>query len=173
MHSLDSAILKFSQFDFLSGLKNCINNADCVFLCIGSDKITGDCLGPLTGYLLKNTHNVNAYIYGTLDAPINALNLELAEKFIRKKHKKSKIVTIDACLGNVCDIGKIKIVNKPAIPGNAFSKNLKNVGDMSILAIVNRGTAEDNFSLFSTPLNLVYKLANLIALSVAEFLKEK
>jgi len=172
MKSIAKFTEKFDRFGFLNELKSHINSRDCVFVCIGSDKVTGDCLGPLTGHLLKNIYNINAYVYGTLDAPINALNFNAAGKFIQKKHSNSKIITIDACLGAAADIGKIRVLNRPIAAGSAFSKNLRQIGDASILAIVNSGTKDDNLSLFSTPLRLVYKLACLIALSIAELLEQ-
>jgi len=163
----------FDRFSLLNELKNHINNFSCVFLCVGSDKVTGDCLGPLTGHLLKNILNVNAFVYGTLDTPISALNFNLAGKFVQKKHKKSKIIAIDACLGEACDIGKIRVVNKPIAAGSAFNRNLAQIGDISILAVVNCKSQNDNLALFSTPLGLVYKLANIIALTIAKILEQK
>ena len=46
-----------------------------VFLCIGSDRITGDSLGPLIGHKLSKEHLSRCSIYGTLDQPVHALNL--------------------------------------------------------------------------------------------------
>ena len=173
MNNSVEKVEKFNRFGFKNELRNHLNSRDCVFLCIGSDKVTGDCLGPLTGHLLKNILNINAYVYGTLDMPINALNFSTVKKFIQNKHKKSKIITIDACLGSADDIGKIRVINKPIAAGSAFNKNLEPFGDASILATVNCGTKNDNFSLFSTPLWLVYKLANLIAMTISELLNQK
>ena len=45
-----------------------------VVLCIGTDRATGDALGPLVGSLLSNSQC--AYrVYGTLQHPVHALNL--------------------------------------------------------------------------------------------------
>ena len=46
-----------------------------VFLCIGSDRITGDSLGPLIGYQLSPYCSRVFHVYGTLDDPVHALNL--------------------------------------------------------------------------------------------------
>lgn len=46
-----------------------------VFLCIGSDRITGDSLGPLIGYQLSPYCSRIFHVYGTLDDPVHALNL--------------------------------------------------------------------------------------------------
>lgn len=46
-------------------LKNIIaENRPIIFLCIGTDRATGDSLGPLIGYKLKNLSQKNIYIYG-------------------------------------------------------------------------------------------------------------
>ena len=42
-----------------------------IILCIGSDLVLGDSLGPLIGTLLLK-RNVEAYVYGTLGSPITA-----------------------------------------------------------------------------------------------------
>ena len=47
---------------------------DLVLLCIGTDKITGDCLGPLVGSKLKQ-RKFPYPLYGTLEKPLHAGNL--------------------------------------------------------------------------------------------------
>ena len=52
--------------------------SELVFLCIGSDRVTGDCLGPYIGHQLLehlNTDTHGVYVYGTLKSPVHALNL--------------------------------------------------------------------------------------------------
>ncbi|MDF2725961.1 MAG: sporulation protein, partial [Paenibacillus sp.] len=46
---------------------------DLVFVCIGTDRSTGDALGPLTGTLLVEAGY--AQVIGTLDHPCDASNL--------------------------------------------------------------------------------------------------
>lgn len=43
-----------------------------IFLCIGTDRCTGDSLGPLIGHKLKFLKRKNFYIYGTLENPIHS-----------------------------------------------------------------------------------------------------
>ena len=50
-------------------------NRPIIFLCIGTDRATGDSLGPLIGYKLKNLSQKNIYIYGSLEYPIHSVNL--------------------------------------------------------------------------------------------------
>ena len=44
-----------------------------VFLCIGTPKIPGDCLGPFVGSLLKMKTAAYA-VFGTMEQPVHALN---------------------------------------------------------------------------------------------------
>ncbi len=66
-------------------LKKCISKTDhpwedIIFICIGSDRITGDSLGPLIGHQLSRQSWKNIHVYGTLDYPVHALNLEQTMK---------------------------------------------------------------------------------------------
>ena len=54
-----------------------------VFVCIGSDRVTGDSLGPLVGSKLHYCDEFIFPVYGTLDFPIHALNLKDAMRTVR------------------------------------------------------------------------------------------
>ena len=55
--------------------QNGVLEEDIVILCIGTDRATGDCLGPLVGeHLMQVLPHIP--IYGNLESPIHALNLE-------------------------------------------------------------------------------------------------
>ena len=60
--------------------------SEIVFLCIGSDRATGDCLGPYVGWHLSQQKLPGVFVYGTLNAPVHALNLEQSLKHIQKHH---------------------------------------------------------------------------------------
>ena len=47
-----------------------------VFLCIGTDRSTGDSLGPLIGYKISGLRNRNVHVYGTLENPVHARNID-------------------------------------------------------------------------------------------------
>ena len=46
-----------------------------IIVCIGTDRATGDCLGPLVGQYLQN-HSSFCSIYGSLSRPVHAKNLK-------------------------------------------------------------------------------------------------
>mgnify|MGYP000423502120 CR=1 FL=1 len=48
-----------------------------MFLCIGTDRSTGDSLGPLVGHMLRSRRLKGAAVIGTLDKPVHAMNLDL------------------------------------------------------------------------------------------------
>lgn len=126
-----------------------------VVLCIGSDRVTGDCLGPLVGQMLTEKRAA-AYVYGTLEKPVTALNLKDAIAHIRKTHGERKILAIDSSVGRPDDIGKIRIAFGSIAPGSADGKNLPKVGDVSITATV---TDPRKTPLSAVRLGTVYALA--------------
>ena len=144
-----------------------------VILCIGSDKVTGDCLGPLVGYILTKRLNIPAFVYGTMDYPVTAKNLLSACKFIRTVHKNSKILAIDAALGDTQNIGMIFFRRQGVYAGRALQKELPKAGDYSITAVVNSGGIGDSSKLFSTSLNTVIKLSEHIAEGIHSVFAER
>ena len=57
-------------------------------ICVGSDLVLGDSLGPLVGTMLTN-RNANAYIYGTLNSPITAKEIACAKLHVKMLHPDS------------------------------------------------------------------------------------
>ena len=137
------------------------HSKEVIFLCVGTDRATGDCLGPLIGTKLK-VLLPQAPIYGTLDNPANALNLEDVLAGIKKDYEKPLIIAIDACLGMPDRVGYINVEVKGLKPGTALNKSLPEVGDFCISGIVNVGGFLEQMVLQNTRLNIVYQLADII-----------
>jgi putative sporulation protein YyaC len=133
-----------------------------VFVCIGTDRSTGDSLGPLIGTLLEEKNIPSFFIYGTLDDPIHAVNLAEKLKEINEKHFHPFIIGIDACLGRVKNVGMIEIGDGPVKPGAGVNKELPPVGNIHITGIVNVSGFMEFFVLQNTRLNLVLKIAKTI-----------
>lgn len=107
-----------------------------IILCIGSDKNISDGYGPLVGtFLIEN--NFSYKVYGTLQSPVNAFNLEDTIKKIFKHYANPFIISIDASLGESAKIGYIQLNNGPIHPGQAINNELPLVGDMHIKGFVN------------------------------------
>ena len=135
-----------------------------IVLCIGTDRSTGDCLGPLVGYKLSAVHSNNPFIvYGTLDEPVHAKNLGKTLERIGKQHADPFIVAVDASLGAVERIGHITIAKGPLFPGAGVKKMLPCVGDMHVSGIVNFGGFMEYLILQNTRLSLIMKMANIIS----------
>lgn len=130
-----------------------------VILCIGSDRVTGDCVGPLVGHLLSS-RDTACSVFGTLAEPVTALNLAETVKLIKRKYAGRKVIAVDSCVGNRTELGKIRVSKGSLRPGLACGKNLPKVGDVSITATVAAGTSDN---LYSVRLGFVYSLAIAIA----------
>jgi len=143
--------------------KNYNNNyTDIVVLCIGTDRSTGDCLGPLVGYKLKDLKLKNVHIIGSLDEPVHAKNLEMYIENL-SVYTNPFVIAIDACLGKVDKIGFISIKEGPLTPGAGVNKKLPPVGHISITGIVNVSGFMEIAVLQNTRLSLVMNLANVIS----------
>ena len=141
-----------------------------ILICIGSDLVLGDSLGPLVGTLLKKK-NVRSYIYGTLNFPITAKEVDYARTYLKQMHPNSLLIAIDAAVGSCDDVGNVKVVNKGLKPGTGVNKNLGEIGDVSIIGVV-AGKSKENYNLFNlTRLNLVYKMAEKIASGIEDYLQ--
>ena len=140
-----------------------------IFICIGSDLVLGDSLGPLVGTFLKSK-NVQSYVYGTLNYPITAKEVEYAGKYLKQMHPDCISIAIDAAVGNADDVGLVRVLNKGLKPGLGVDKNLNEIGDISIVGIV-AGKSLQNYNLFNlTRLNLIYKMAQTIASGIENYI---
>lgn len=134
-----------------------------VILCVGTDRSTGDSLGPLVGSMLKDS-KISFPVYGTLEEPVHALNIKKIMNDIKQLYNNPFILGIDACLGDERQIGLILLREGPFIPGMALNKSLPSVGDYHMTAVVNY---LDPFSpvqsLNNTRLFVVMRLAEMMS----------
>ncbi len=137
--------------------------SELVLLCIGTDRSTGDALGPLIGSKLEESLPQGVFVHGTLDYPVHATNLVETMDYIRRAYRRPLIIAVDACLGQADSVGMITIGSGPMRPGAGVNKELPAVGDFYLTGIVNVGGFMEYFVLQNTRLNLVVKLANTIA----------
>ena len=149
---------------FEEALKKTYNNTytDTVVFCIGTDRSTGDCLGPLVGHKLKDIRLDSVHIFGSLDEPVHAKNLD---SYMDKlgDFKSPYVIAIDACLGRTERVGFINIKEGPLSPGAGVNKNLPSVGNISITGIVNVSGFMEVMVLQNTRLSLVMNMANIIS----------
>jgi putative sporulation protein YyaC len=133
-----------------------------VIMCIGSDRSTGDSLGPIIGYKLQKFNFNNVYIYGSLKQPIHAANLQDAIDMVMATYNDPYIIAIDASLGKREHIGYITLGTGPLKPGLGVKKKLPEVGNIHITGIVNSSGMMDNVLLQTTRLSTIMTLADII-----------
>lgn len=166
-HYQDPHIVERLSYAFFQHLKNLNSNFSrpVVVVSIGTDRSTGDSLGPLVGTKLAAL-NDRIYIYGSLDNPVHASNLKEKMKEIQERFHLPLIVAVDACLGQADSVGSISLTLGPIKPGAAVNKDLPEVGDLSFTGTVNVGGYMEYFVLQNTRLSLVWKMADLISRSI-------
>lgn len=162
---------KYSVYDFCRTLslliqKHYRKGKKIILLCIGSDRATGDCLGPIVGYKLSSLSLPNLIIYGTLSEPVHAKNLTETIAEIKQLHKDSIVIAIDASLGSAGHLGYITLGEGSLYPGIGVDKELPCVGDIFITGIVNISGMLNNLLLQTTRLDVVMKLADFICYGI-------
>ena len=162
---------KHASYDFCQTLSHLIREnkkkgRKLIFLCIGSDRATGDCLGPIIGHKLSSLSHPDLVIYGTLNEPVHAKNLNDTLSKIKRLHKNATIIAIDASLGSYDHIGYITLGEGALYPGIGVNKELPCVGDIHITGIVNISGLLNNMLLQTTRLSLVMQLADFICYGI-------
>jgi putative sporulation protein YyaC len=144
------------------------SNQAIAIICIGTDRSTGDALGPLIGTKLEEKGSHLFHVYGTLEEPIHAVNLEEQLQFIKKELNRPFIIGIDASLGRLKSVGMVTVGEGPVKPGAGVQKDLPPVGDIHITGIVNVSGFMEFFVLQNTRLSLVMNMATIISEGVFE-----
>jgi len=166
--TMENIMNEAEQLDFLIP-----EGKNVLFVCIGSDRCTGDSLGPLVGSDLKK---LGYTVMGTLGHTVNATNLEKTLEIIKEKYYDYFVVAIDACLGELKNVGKISIKPGPLKPGAGVGKDLPEVGDMHIVGIVNFKPTYSNYDflvLQNTRLSVVMSLKERIVKAIDYVMKDR
>ena len=139
------------------------NHLPPVFLCIGSDRVTGDSLGPIIGSRLSSLLPEYFSIYGTLESPVHALNLSDTLHSIYKNHPDRLLIAVDASLGTQKHQGYVTVAHGSLSPGAGVNKTLESAGDISITGIVNINNRFSHLMLQTTRISIVMMLAECIS----------
>lgn len=94
------------------------------FVCIGTNKIITDSLGPRIGEKLKKHFQNNSHIqvFGTLKSPIHYKNANKLLNNLKKQENEYRIL-VDSALGNPENIGKTYLSRGGIELGKAFGKS--------------------------------------------------
>lgn len=125
-----------------------------VFICIGSDRSTGDSFGPLVGTMLQEYGWPN--VIGSLEKPCDA---HAVEHTVRTVHKDAVVIAIDACLGKPSSVGRFIVTEGPLQPGKAIGRRLPAIGQYSIAGVVNANGPKAYWMLQTTSLFQVIQMA--------------
>lgn len=166
-----------APFAFANALRSLIKHhrrkeQPLVLLCIGTDRATGDCLGPLLGYKLRSIPG-NFHIFGDLDYPVHAKNLTATLAEIQKKYCDPFIIAVDASLGEATHVGYFTLSTGPLHPGAGVNKALPPVGHLCITGIVDYNDSLRQMQLQTTRLQLVMALADSIFLGICRGIPSK
>ncbi|MFC7440767.1 spore protease YyaC [Laceyella putida] len=134
-----------------------------VCLCIGTDRSTGDTLGPLVGTMLTEARSPGIRVFGTLAQPVHAYRLEKVMNEMKRLTPTPTIIAIDASLGNQKDVGTIEIGAGTLAPGQGLGKKLPPIGDIYLKGIVNATGSMPSYILQTTRFHLTYEMATIIS----------
>ncbi len=145
-------------------LKDKLTNANPpVYMCIGTEKVFSDSLGPRVGTLLNLAMYAPMFVYGLTEQNITAENLCKSYEFIKSMHPDNPVVVVDAGVGEADQLGKVQLCDGGILPGAATNKNLPEIGDVGIVGIVAEKGMGDFYTLNSAKDKLVSEVAQFIA----------
>jgi putative sporulation protein YyaC len=170
-HSFEAEDFASRLYDMISMELENKKASGVLFLCIGTDRSTGDSLGPLIGYKLKEQRLEHLEVIGTLERPVHAMNLETYQTLLRLRYPNYVVVAVDASVGNMEHIGHVTLGRGALKPGLGVSKELRSVGDIFITGIVGSCSNYDPLMLQSIRLSIVMRMADCISHSI--YLVEK
>ena len=136
-----------------------------VVVCIGSDRVSGDMLGPLVGSALRDEYRLPCPVYGWVGGSVNGVNLEEYLAMVGERHAGSMVIAVDAALGKEEDVGKVRLKRGGIKAGGALERKGGKIGDLGVIGVVagERPPSEVYAALLAVPFSLVESLAERIA----------
>lgn len=139
-----------------------------VILCIGTDRMIGDSLGPFVGTLLGKAAGRKLSIYGSLASTVHALNLPEVNAQIKKRHPNRTVIAVDASFGAQEHIGSVFVRPGSLQPGAGVRKNLPPAGDITITGIVGAWSSHPYLDLQTVRLSMISSMAEQICQCILE-----
>lgn len=175
---------------FVQELENQIHNfniyqnfSEIVILCIGTDKLIGDAVGPMVGEKLqkesKIANSINTkkeiIVLGNMEQTLNYKNAQMKVKQIYKKCKMPFIITVDTALSKEKWSKKIYITKGKIQIGNSLGKSMLFESHINIKCVVGeyQNTVEKNMEILKkvNP-ELVIELSEIVAYGVNRILEK-
>lgn len=137
------------------------NGGHVVIVCIETDIVMYDSLGPLVGTLLLDI-GISVPIFGKLDDPIHAGNIKVRIKDVQDNFPNHKVIAIDGCLGDEIDVGNILLKEGGIKPDEGVGKNILQVGDYAIKPIIEKSEASKYLRELQIRLRYIFSIAVVI-----------
>lgn len=154
---------------FVDAFKSKIkNDSTPIYMCIGTEKVFSDSLGPRVGTLLNLAMDAPTFVYGLIEQNITAENLLRSYEFIKAMHPDNPIVVVDAGVGDIDQLGSVQLCDGGILPGAATNKNLPQIGDIGIVGIVAEKGMGDFYTLNSAKDKLVGEVARFITEAILD-----
>ncbi|SEQ06959.1 spore protease YyaC [Piscibacillus halophilus] len=160
LHTKEQLFAK-NLFHFIQN--NVPHDQPIIVLCIGTDRSTGDSLGPLVGHYLNYKPLMKLQVYGTIDEPVHAKNLEETILNIHNQYDHPYIIAVDAALSTMPKVKTVDVGIGSLSPGAAVKKDLPPIGDLYIKGYVNVSGFMEFSILQNTRLSVVMHMAKQIA----------
>lgn len=146
--------------------------SEVVILCIGTNKLIGDSIGPVVGQKLKEEKmKETVYIYGDMNETINFKNAKEKIENIFKTYQKPFIITIDSALGTKTMVSKI-VVNKGIVRlGKSLGRSICYPSHIIIKGVVGeyKNTFEDNIKILNeVNQELIWYLSDIMAKGIKQ-----
>lgn len=167
---------------FVWELGNIINtkgkNNNLIFLCIGTNKVVGDCLGPFVGSYLKQTlgKNHNVRILGDLKNDITYDKIQYVVRSIKNEYKNSLIIVVDSALSSNENIGKVFVQNRGLRYAESLKKQNSVIGNISIKAVVgkNSNNSIKNFKILKgISIEKIELMSNFVASGIIDVISNR
>ena len=145
--------------------------SDIVILCVGTDKLIGDLVGPIAGQKLKRLFKdfEKITVYGDIKKTVNTTNLNAIISEIIANYDQPFIITIDLALGPREKIETVWVSTGNMNPGSALKKQKSCRSNVNFKAVVGENLQNTilNFNVLnSIERNVVQRLANEITYHV-------
>ena len=145
--------------------------SDIVILCVGTDKLIGDLVGPIAGQKLKRLFKdfEKITVYGDIKKTVNTTNLNAIISEIIANYDQPFIITIDSALGPREKIETVWVSTGNLNPGSALKKQKSCRSNVNFKAVVGENLQNTilNFNVLnSIERNVVQRLANEITYHV-------
>lgn len=152
---------------------------DIIVLCIGTNKVIGDSIGPMVGeYLNKllesREEKKNIVIYGNMNKTLNLKNLKQILETEITKYENPFIITIDAALGRTELIEQIFVGKGNIQIGSCLGNGICCYSNLYLKGIVGKegeSNKENINALSKVEKSVVYNLAERITHEVYKIIQ--